>query len=219
MHMITVPTNGQAVNDESGEVNVAFDHDHEPMQPAVDTIPAVAKKFKARGQPWALIVDENYGEGSAREHAALQPRFYGRIVCFITLGLSLTINRLCNDYRAFVRPYSRNQFEGMTFILSSLTNRLGYERYLGNLQKQGILPLWFADKNDYSRIGSGAVIQTIGVHDLVSGNPDATVRVKVTMPAGESFEIATKHTMSSDQLKWLRAGSALNYIRSRLGKR
>jgi homoaconitase len=24
-------------------------------------------------------VDENYGEGSAREHAALQPRFYGRL--------------------------------------------------------------------------------------------------------------------------------------------
>ncbi len=79
--------------------------------------------------------------------------------------------------------------------------------------------MWFADKNDYERIGSGAVIETIGVHDLVSGNPDATVRVKVTTPAGESFEVTTKHTMSSDQLKWLRAGSALNYIRAQLGKR
>jgi homoaconitase len=91
MHIITVPINGQAVNDENGEVNVAFDHDHEPAQPAADTIPAVAKKFKGRGQPWALIVDENYGEGSAREHAALQPRFYGRIVCTTALGLSLTV--------------------------------------------------------------------------------------------------------------------------------
>jgi homoaconitase len=79
--------------------------------------------------------------------------------------------------------------------------------------------LWFADKNDYGRIGSGAVIQTVGVHDLISGNPDATVRVKVTTRDGESFEIATTHTMSSDQLKWLRAGSALNHIRSQLGKR
>lgn len=42
-----------------------------------DTIPNVAKRLKARDQPWALIVDDNYGEGSAREHAALQPRFYG----------------------------------------------------------------------------------------------------------------------------------------------
>jgi len=78
--------------------------------------------------------------------------------------------------------------------------------------------LWFADKNDYGRIGSGAVIETIGVHDLVSGNPETTVRVKVTTPAGESFEIATKHTMSSDQLKWLRAGSALNHIRAQLAR-
>lgn len=67
----------QAVNDERGDVNVAFDHDHEPGQSNFDTIPAVAKRFKARHQPWTLIVDDNYGEGSAREHAALQPRFYG----------------------------------------------------------------------------------------------------------------------------------------------
>lgn len=67
----------QAVNDENGDVNVAIDHDHEPSQAGSDTIPNVAKRLKARGQPWALIVDDNYGEGSAREHAALQPRFYG----------------------------------------------------------------------------------------------------------------------------------------------
>jgi homoaconitase len=104
-------------------------------------------------------------------------------------------------------------------MISCLIIRSGYERHLGGLQKQGVLPLWFADKNDYGQIGSGAVIETIGVRDLVSGNPDATVRVKVTTPAGESVEVATKHTMSSDQLKWLRAGSALNYIRAQLSKR
>jgi homoaconitase len=87
------------------------------------------------------------------------------------------------------------------------------------LQKQGILPLWFADKDDYSRIGSGAVVETIGVTDLFAGKPGAAVRVKVTPMGGETFEIMTKHTMSSDQLKWLWAGSALNYIRSQLGKR
>jgi len=62
-------------------MNVAFDHDHDASQPKQDTIPGVAKRFKARGQPWALVVDENYGEGSAREHAALQPRFYGTHLC------------------------------------------------------------------------------------------------------------------------------------------
>lgn len=59
-------------------MNIAFDHDHDASQPEQDTIPGVAKRFKARGQPWTLVVDENYGEGSAREHAALQPRFYGK---------------------------------------------------------------------------------------------------------------------------------------------
>ena len=75
---------GKAINDESGDMNVAFDRDHDASQSEEDTIPGVAKRFKARGQPWALVVDENYGEGSAREHAALQPRFYGRYLYHMT---------------------------------------------------------------------------------------------------------------------------------------
>ena len=84
---------------------------------------------------------------------------------------------------------------------------------MNRLQKQGVLPLWFVDKNDYARIGSGAVVETMGVADMVAGKLDGTVRVKVTTREGEAFEIETKHTMSSDQVKWLRAGSALNHIR------
>lgn len=57
-------------------MNVAFDHEN--SESPSGTIPEVAKRFKARNQPWALVVDDNYGEGSAREHAALQPRFYGK---------------------------------------------------------------------------------------------------------------------------------------------
>ncbi|ELU43233.1 aconitate hydratase [Rhizoctonia solani AG-1 IA] len=71
-----IPT--QAVNDEGGDVNVAFDWAHPPKDASHrDTIPGVAKRLKARNQSWCLVVDDNYGEGSAREHAALQPRFYG----------------------------------------------------------------------------------------------------------------------------------------------
>ena len=62
-----------AVNDEGGDVNVAFDRTNDDQ----DTIPNIAKRFKARSEPWCLVVDENYGEGSAREHAAQQPRFLG----------------------------------------------------------------------------------------------------------------------------------------------
>jgi len=160
-----------AINDEGGDMNIAFDRDTNTS----GTIPEIAKKFKARNQPWALVVDDNYGEGSAREHAALQPRFYG---CALILA------------RSFARIHETN------------------------LKKQGVLPLWFVDKTDYSKIGSGDVLETIGLSDLFDGKHDASIKVKVTKLDGSTFEIVTKHTMSADQLNWLKAGSALNYIRS-----
>ncbi|NUN10082.1 MAG: aconitate hydratase [Ignavibacteriaceae bacterium] len=39
--------------------------------------PDVAREYKAKGQGWVVIGDENYGEGSSREHAALEPRHLG----------------------------------------------------------------------------------------------------------------------------------------------
>ena len=41
------------------------------------TLASIARDYKARGQGWVMIGDENYGEGSSREHAALSPRFLG----------------------------------------------------------------------------------------------------------------------------------------------
>ena len=37
----------------------------------------VARDYKARGLRWVVVGDENYGEGSSREHAAMSPRFLG----------------------------------------------------------------------------------------------------------------------------------------------
>jgi len=37
----------------------------------------IARDYKARGQGWVAIGDENYGEGSSREHAAMSPRYLG----------------------------------------------------------------------------------------------------------------------------------------------
>jgi aconitate hydratase len=37
----------------------------------------IARDYKARGQGWVVIGDENLGEGSSREHAAMSPRFLG----------------------------------------------------------------------------------------------------------------------------------------------
>jgi aconitate hydratase len=40
-------------------------------------IPAVARAYKKSGQDWVVFGDENYGEGSSREHAAMSPRHLG----------------------------------------------------------------------------------------------------------------------------------------------
>ena len=37
-------------------------------------VPDVARQYKAAGVPWVVVGDSNYGEGSSREHAALEPR-------------------------------------------------------------------------------------------------------------------------------------------------
>jgi aconitate hydratase len=40
-------------------------------------ISKVARDLKAKGLRWVVVGDENYGEGSSREHAAMSPRFLG----------------------------------------------------------------------------------------------------------------------------------------------
>lgn len=41
------------------------------------SVPEVAREYKAKGINWVVVGDENYGEGSSREHAAMEPRFLG----------------------------------------------------------------------------------------------------------------------------------------------
>ena len=41
------------------------------------SFPDIAKAYHEAGQTWAVIGDENMGEGSSREHAAMEPRFRG----------------------------------------------------------------------------------------------------------------------------------------------
>ena len=44
--------------------------------------PDIAKRYSEAGIRWCAIGDQNYGEGSSREHAAMEPRFRGGIVIF-----------------------------------------------------------------------------------------------------------------------------------------
>ncbi len=42
-----------------------------------DEVPNVARDYKSKGISWIVVGEENYGEGSSREHAAMEPRFLG----------------------------------------------------------------------------------------------------------------------------------------------
>ena len=44
---------------------------------SVMSLPDIAKSYHEEGINWIAVGDENYGEGSSREHAAMEPRFRG----------------------------------------------------------------------------------------------------------------------------------------------
>ena len=62
-----------AVNAYTGEAGEGLD----PVDGTLKPFPEVAKSLKAAGRRWVMVGDENYGEGSSREHAAMEPRFMG----------------------------------------------------------------------------------------------------------------------------------------------
>lgn len=43
----------------------------------IESFPKVARTYKKAGKGWVVIGEENYGEGSSREHAAMEPRHLG----------------------------------------------------------------------------------------------------------------------------------------------
>jgi len=47
------------------------------------TVPATQRAYKAAGVPTIVVGDHNYGEGSSREHAAMQPRHLGVIAVLV----------------------------------------------------------------------------------------------------------------------------------------
>ncbi|MGH2570213.1 MAG: aconitate hydratase, partial [bacterium] len=54
---------GAGKNQETGETGVS--------------LPKIARDYKKRGLRWVVVGDDNYGEGSSREHAAMSPRHLG----------------------------------------------------------------------------------------------------------------------------------------------
>ena len=155
-----------AQNALTGEVGTALD----VLDGRVKPIAEVARHYKAQQLGWAAVGDENYGEGSSREHAAMSPRFLG---CRLVIA------------KSFARLH------------------------LTNLKKQGILPCTFADPADHERIQSGDCISVHGLAGLAAGRPlSATIHPQ----DGPTVTLRLDHSMTEEQIRWFRAGSALNLV-------
>lgn len=62
-----------AVNAFNGKTNQVVNQ----LDGRTDTVPNVARHYQSAGVPTIVIGDHNYGEGSSREHAAMEPRHLG----------------------------------------------------------------------------------------------------------------------------------------------
>lgn len=134
-----------------------------------DEVPKVAREYKANKIGWIVVGEENYGEGSSREHAAMEPRFLG--------GRAIIV-------KSFARIHETN------------------------LKKQGMLPLTFANADDYDLIKEDDLFD-IDLSDFKYGN---NLKMTIKHSDGSDNVIELKHTFNEQQIQWFRAGSALNLI-------
>jgi aconitate hydratase len=134
-----------------------------------DEVPKIAREYKANKIGWVVIGEENYGEGSSREHAAMEPRFLG--------GKAIIV-------KSFARIHETN------------------------LKKQGMLPLTFADPNDYDKVQEDDRIDL----DVKNIAPDSQVTMTLKHSDGTTDTVILNHTMNKQQIDWFKVGSALNLM-------
>ena len=87
----------QAVNVFTGQAGTAVD----ALDGATRPIPQAARRYKAQGLGWAVVGDDNYGEGSSREHAAMSPRHLG---CRLVIAKSFARLHLTNLKKQGILP-------------------------------------------------------------------------------------------------------------------
>ncbi len=78
-----------------------------------------------------------------------------------------------------------------------------------NLKKQGLAALTFQNFEDYDRIREDDRINLLGLAGLAPGVP---VTCRVSHADGTTHTPAPSHSFSADQVKWFRAGGALNLV-------
>ena len=158
-----------AVNAFSGDVGKGKNE----LNGNTESFPVIARQYKDKGLKWIVIGDNNYGEGSSREHAAMSPRYLG---CGAVVA------------RSFARIHETN------------------------LKKQGVLALTFVNPDDYDKVQE---TDKISILDLSQLQPGKNVRCILHHKDGTKDEISLKHSYNDFQIKWFKAGSALNILRER----
>lgn len=68
-----------AINSANGEANKVKNQ----TTGEFGAVPATARDYKKKGIRWVVVGDWNYGEGSSREHAALEPRHLGGLAIIV----------------------------------------------------------------------------------------------------------------------------------------
>jgi aconitate hydratase len=79
-----------------------------------------------------------------------------------------------------------------------------------NLKKQGLLPLTFSDPADYERVRKDDRVSILGLKDLAPGRDLEAV---LHHADGTSESLKVRHSLTSDQIEWFKAGSALNLLK------
>ena len=151
--------------------NDAADKVKNQLTGVVGTVPDTQRAYKAAGIFTIVVGDQNYGEGSSREHAAMQPRHLG--VCAVLV-------------KSFARIHETN------------------------LKKQGMLALTFNSENDYDKIQEDDSFDFI---DLSSFSPEKSLTIRASHQDGSEDLITVNHTYNESQIKWFKAGSALNLLK------
>ena len=156
-----------AVNAFNGKTNSILNQ----LNGKYEAVSAVAKQYKAKGISSIVVAEENYGEGSSREHAAMEPRF---------LNVKVILAK------SFARIHETN------------------------LKKQGMLALTFADKDDYKKVREEDKISIVGLKEFAPGKPLTAILYHAD---GTEESFAVNHTYNELQIKWFKAGAALNAAR------
>jgi len=81
-----------------------------------------------------------------------------------------------------------------------------------NLKKQGVLPLTFADESSWDLLRVDDRLTVRGTDEL---GPNSMVTVEVKHSDGNIDTFVCNHSMDDLQVEWFKAGSALNYLRSK----